>query len=120
MLSIDVVDASRVIQLYSIPQGRCTDFDSVDICKYVDFLLLFLLPSREHGSLCIFKPNPLNFEHLQCVSERGRIRVGVSYFFFFFFFDSMDLRATSSLVLRRTGNVRLPLCVVRSCRESLP
>ena len=43
----------------------------------------------------------------------------ITFFFFFFLFDSMDLRATSSLVLRCTGNIRLPLCVVRSCRESL-
>ncbi|KIK09319.1 hypothetical protein K443DRAFT_453924 [Laccaria amethystina LaAM-08-1] len=32
----------------------------------------------------------------------------------FFFFYSRDLRATSSLVLRRTGSVRLPLGIIRA------
>ena len=40
--------------------------------------------------------------------------------FFFFFLYSMDLRATSSLVLRRTGSIRLPLGVIRFCRVSRP
>ena len=35
-------------------------------------------------------------------------------FFFFSFLFSRDLRATSRLVLRRTGNVRFPLDVIRS------
>ena len=39
--------------------------------------------------------------------------------FFFFFFDSQDLRATSSLVLRRTGSGRLPLDVTKFCGPSL-
>ena len=38
---------------------------------------------------------------------------------FFFFFPLLDIRATSSLVLRRTGSVRLPLGVIKSRGASL-
>ena len=62
--------------------------------------------------------------HLPCSPETALIILDKNAVsqdsFFFFFFDSSDLHATSSLVLRRTGSIRLPLGVVRSCRVSLP
>ena len=60
----------------------------------------------------------------KATSQWARLAEGFAYLIqlvspIIFFFDSRDLRAKSSLVLRRTGSSRLPLDVTKFCGLSL-